>query len=169
MHLDFTRFDNNIEVDISANQCLEDKNQSNFKESKTNNQLYFNQNILQMKMIIKEITKVMREKGLQSSKVMQKKKRNILNIKEVEKAMIKDLLLRIIKVKNLRFLIMTAIKFTVIYSKLKINSLLKKIVKLSMKQKNMIIDQIETKNIINKIKQNIMISKTLKIYRIKII
>ena len=46
MHLDFTRFDSNIEVDISANQCLEDKNQSNYKESKTNNQLYFDQNIL---------------------------------------------------------------------------------------------------------------------------
>lgn len=120
-------------------------------------------------MIIKEITKVMREKSLQSSKVMQEKKRNILNIKEVEKVMIKDLLLRIIKVKNLRFLIMTTIKFTAIYSKIKINSLLKEIVKLSMKQKNMIIDQIETKNIINKINQNIMISKTLKIYKIKII
>ena len=36
---------------------------------------------------------------------------------------------------------------------------------MNMKIKNMIIDQIETKNIINKIKKNKIINKTLKIYK----
>ena len=40
MQIDFSNFDNNIEVDISANNCLDDKNQINLKESKNNNQLY---------------------------------------------------------------------------------------------------------------------------------
>ena len=40
MQIDFSNFDNNIEVDISANNCLDDKNQINSKESKNNNQLY---------------------------------------------------------------------------------------------------------------------------------
>ena len=116
-----------------------------------------------MKMIIKG--KDMKEKGLQNNKVMQEKKKNIQNIKEVEKAMIKDLLRKNIKVKSLKYLIMIAIKFMEIYLKIKVNNLNKKIVEMNMKIKNMIIDQIETKNIINKIKTNIMINKTLKIYK----
>ena len=40
MQIDFSNFDNNIEVDISANNCLDDKNPINSKESKNNNQLY---------------------------------------------------------------------------------------------------------------------------------
>jgi hypothetical protein len=56
---------------------------------------YIYQNIIKMKMIIKG--KEMKEKGLQNNKVMQDKKKNIQNIKEVEKAMIKDLLRRWLK------------------------------------------------------------------------
>jgi len=124
---------------------------------------YIYQNIIKMKMIIKG--KDMKEKGLQNNKVMQEKKKNIQNIKEVVKAMIKDLLRKNIKVKSLKFLIMIAIKFMEIYLKIKVNNLNKKIVEMNMKIKNMIIDQIETKNIINKIKKNTMINKILKIYK----
>ena len=66
-----------------------------------------------MKMIIKE--EDMREKGLLKNKVMEEKKKNIQNIKEFEKAMIKGLLRKNTKVKNLKFPIMTAIRFTAIY------------------------------------------------------
>jgi len=66
-----------------------------------------------MKMIIKE--EDMREKGPQKIKVMEEKKKNIQNIKEFEKAMIKGLLRKNKKVKNLKFPIMTAIRFTAIY------------------------------------------------------
>ncbi len=66
-----------------------------------------------MKMIIKE--EDMREKGPQKIKVMEEKKKNIQNIKEFEKAMIKGLLRKNTKVKNLKFPIMTAIRFTAIY------------------------------------------------------
>jgi hypothetical protein len=66
-----------------------------------------------MKMIIKE--EDMREKGLLKNKVMEEKKKNIQNIKEFEKAMIKGLLRKNKKVKNLKFPIMTAIRFTAIY------------------------------------------------------
>ncbi len=66
-----------------------------------------------MKMIIKE--EDMREKGPLKNKVMEEKKKNIQNIKEFEKAMIKGLLRKNTKVKNLKFPIMTAIRFTAIY------------------------------------------------------
>ena len=66
-----------------------------------------------MNMIIKE--EDMREKGPQKNKVMEEKKKNIQNIKEFEKAMIKGLLRKNTKVKNLKFPIMTAIRFTAIY------------------------------------------------------
>ena len=66
-----------------------------------------------MKMIIKE--EDMREKGPLKIKVMEEKKKNIQNIKEFEKAMIKGLLRKNTKVKNLKFPIMTAIRFTAIY------------------------------------------------------
>jgi len=66
-----------------------------------------------MKMIIKE--EDMREKGPQKIKVMEEKKKNIQNIKEFEKAMIKGLLRKNTKVKNLKFPIMIAIRFTAIY------------------------------------------------------
>ena len=64
-------------------------------------------------MIIKE--EDMREKGPLKIKVMEEKKKNIQNIKEFEKAMIKGLLRKNTKVKNLKFPIMTAIRFTAIY------------------------------------------------------
>ena len=51
-----------------------------------------------MKMIIKE--EDMREKGPQKIKVMEEKKKNIKNIKEFEKAMIKGLLRKNKKVKK---------------------------------------------------------------------
>lgn len=66
-----------------------------------------------MKMIIKE--EDMKEKGPLKNKVMEEKKKNIQNIKEFEKAMIKGLLSKNTKVKNLKFPIMTAIRFTAIY------------------------------------------------------
>ncbi len=66
-----------------------------------------------MKMIIKE--EDMREKGPLKNKVMEEKKKNIQNIKEFEKAMTKDLLRKNTKVKNLKFPIMIAIRFTAIY------------------------------------------------------
>lgn len=66
-----------------------------------------------MKMIIKE--EDMKEKGPLKNKVMEEKKKNIQNIKEFEKAMIKGLLRKNKKVKNLKFPIMTAIRFTAIY------------------------------------------------------
>ncbi len=66
-----------------------------------------------MKMIIKE--EDMREKGPLKNKVMEEKKKNIQNIKEFEKAMIKGLLRKNTKVKNLKFPIMIAIRFTAIY------------------------------------------------------
>ena len=66
-----------------------------------------------MKMIIKE--EDMREKGPLKIKVMEEKKKNIQNIKEFEKAMTKVLLRKNTKVKNLKFPIMTAIRFTAIY------------------------------------------------------
>lgn len=87
--------------------------------------------------------------------------KNIQNIKEAEKAMRKEFLLRIIKVKNLKSLIMIAIKFMeilTIHSKIKINNLLKEIVKMNTKIKSLIIDTIGTKNIINqKLMYNLLI------------